>query len=71
MAKTVTLGSANLLTAANAGGAQKIAFIYLKTAVVKTAQKLSWESTENKNKGNKLWYPLTDCLLSLQKSLLH
>ena len=53
MAKTVTLGSANLLTldsngfrggdisltVTNLEGAQKIAFIYLKMAGVKTAQK--------------------------------
>ena len=72
MVKTVTFGSAISLTVTNLeGSSKKIALIYLKTAGVKTAQNVSREPIENKNNGNKLWYPQTDFLLILQKSLHH
>ena len=48
MAKTVTLGSANLPTVTNLGGS-KLAFIYPKTAGIKIAQKRPLKSTEHKN----------------------
>ena len=46
------------LTVTNLEKSSKIAFIYLKTAAVETAQKRFLVVHWKQNNGNKLWYPL-------------